>query len=161
MQDFVGKMIAVRAPAPSRSVRHCVSTGRWWSSSFCENWGCEASAIWSVGDFCRVLCPPLGKAFPTRGKPFRWCSLSVAVPQYPHRIEPYSESVTLWTFRLIRVAYVRCVSLARKCRLFDCTNFQVNNGVLYFLDYVEDIYIRVLTDLVSIHPPIICIYHYY
>ena len=28
--------------------------------------------------------------------------------------------------------------------------FQVNNGVLYFLDYVEDIYIMVLTVLVSI-----------
>ena len=27
--------------------------------------------------------------------------------------------------------------------------FQVNNGVLYFLDYVEDIYIMVLSVLVS------------
>ena len=154
-------MIAVRAPAPSRSIRHCVPTGRRWSSSFCKNCVCEASAIWSVGDFCRVLCPSLGKAFPGRGRPFRCCSLNVAVPQYTHAIDPYSESVTLWSFHLIRVAHVRCVSLATKFRLFDCTNFQVNNGVLYFLDYVEDIYIRDLSVLVSIHPPIICIYHYY
>ena len=28
--------------------------------------------------------------------------------------------------------------------------FQVNNGVLYFLDYVEDIYIMALSVLVSI-----------
>ena len=27
--------------------------------------------------------------------------------------------------------------------------FQVNNGVLYFLEHVEDIYIMVLSDLVS------------
>ena len=32
--------------------------------------------------------------------------------------------------------------------LFVC--FQVNNGVLYYLDYVEDIYIRALSVLVSI-----------
>ena len=31
--------------------------------------------------------------------------------------------------------------------------FQVNTGVLYFLDYVEDIYIRVLSVLVSILNP--------
>ena len=31
--------------------------------------------------------------------------------------------------------------------------FQVNNGVLYVLDYVEDIYIRVLSFLVSILNP--------
>ena len=31
--------------------------------------------------------------------------------------------------------------------------FQVNTGVLYFLDYVEDIYIRVLSVLVSILDP--------
>ena len=31
--------------------------------------------------------------------------------------------------------------------------FQVNNGVLYFLDYVEDIYIMILFVLVSILNP--------
>ena len=31
--------------------------------------------------------------------------------------------------------------------------FQVNNGVVYYLDYVEDIYIRVLSVLVSILNP--------
>ena len=35
--------------------------------------------------------------------------------------------------------------------------FQVNNGVLYVLVYVEDIYIRVLSLLVSILNP----YHFY
>ena len=35
--------------------------------------------------------------------------------------------------------------------LFVC--FQVNNGVLYYLDYVEDIYIRALSVLVSILNP--------
>ena len=31
--------------------------------------------------------------------------------------------------------------------------FQMNNGVLYFLDYVEDIYVMVLSVLVSILNP--------
>ena len=31
--------------------------------------------------------------------------------------------------------------------------FQVNNGVLYYLDYIEDIYIRALSVLVSTLDP--------
>ena len=40
--------------------------------------------------------------------------------------------------------------------------FQVNNGVLYFPDYFEDIYIMVLSVIVSIFNPnhTLCIYHY-
>ena len=32
-------------------------------------------------------------------------------------------------------------------------HFQVNNGVLYYLDYIEDIYIRALSVLVSTLDP--------
>ena len=44
----------------------------------------------------------------------------------------------------------RLLSLTSLCDLpLLFVYFQVNNGVLYFLDYVEDIYIMVLSVLVS------------
>ena len=40
--------------------------------------------------------------------------------------------------------------------------FQVNTGVLYFLDYVKDIYVMVLSVLVStLNLNHMCIYHFY
>ena len=49
-------------------------------------------------------------------------------------------------------AGTRCDTNVIKLRLL-FVYFQVNTGVLYFLEYVEDIYIRVLSVLVSILNP--------
>ena len=65
--------------------------------------------------------------------------------------EEYLEAVDLTSYVGTIPTGLPLTSLRDLPPLF--VDFQVNNGVLYVLDYVEDIYIRVLSFLVSILNP--------
>ena len=61
--------------------------------------------------------------------------------------EEYLEAVDLTSYVGTIPTWLALTSLCDLPLLF--VYFQVSNGVLYFLDYVEDIYIMVLSVLVS------------
>ena len=72
--------------------------------------------------------------------------------------EEYLEAVDLSTWG----SYPPGLPLASLCDLpLLFVYFRVNTGVLYFLDYIEDIYIMVLFVLVSTVHLNRCIYHFF